>query len=362
MKINLKVKEIKSHLAALAKTINCSTVLPILEDFLVVVEEGFITFYATDLETTASYTQQFESKEPVKFCINAKKFMHFVNNALADDISIEVLKNNQLKLTTDGFSVKLLADDPSNYPVIRTVDSGVVMGLNYNILSEHIRLALMHVSSDDLRPAITGIYFSSLNGSLNIAATDAHSLYFNEIIKHNSDYPNFIMPAKSARIFMQVFKGQDFKIKVDGSYIQIYSAKSKLIFRVVDAKYPDYTTVIPTHDLNFFVKRKQLSAMLKLSAEYVNKSTNQLRFFVSMDNIELSGEDSDFQYGFDYSIPNYNRSRDFEKFDFAFNQKLLRKIVDSSKDEYIKFHHSTKSTASVVIDDKFLLMPLYIHE
>lgn len=104
-----------------------------------------------------------------------------------------------VEISSGKRKVKLEPDNPDNFPVTGIRNDGE----DFNLLMEFgeremgfLETALKFVSTDDLRPAMTGIYFSK-----DIVATDAHRLYWQEIepVAHP-----FILPAKTAKLLLLI--------------------------------------------------------------------------------------------------------------------------------------------------------------
>lgn len=109
------------------------------------------------------------------------------------------------------------------------------------------------ISDDDLRPAMTGIYFDKEN----VVATDAHRL--------------LIVPNK-------------------GSFKGIYQPESE---KLIDSKFPDYRVVIPeSADGIYMIEIDKLRCYLTaaINGQYSNQSTSQINLFYENDFIAVSSK------------------------------------------------------------------------
>lgn len=362
MIIPLNASKLRMIIGNLFQTVNASAVLPILESVLISVKEGKISYYVSDLENVMEYEEETEALGEIMFCIHSKSFIFFLRNAMEDKCTIDV-DDKKVKLSCGAFCVSFERGlyDVGNFPVRPVLDNVLIANFKYELLSTNISAALKFVSKDNLRPAMTGVYFHTDGLGLKIAATDAHSMYFDTVTPIKEKITPFILSSKSSRLFISNFKGQSFDLFQDKNYTTFKSKKITLICRNIDARYPDYKNVIVINDLNFYFKRKQLLSFLKISTEYVNRSSYMSKFEISQDKMESEGGDIDFSIEFNYTIPVYNASSEFSKFTFGVNIQFLKRIIEISKDEYVKINHSTLSTKSFIIDDKFLLMPLQLN-
>jgi len=361
MKIELNAKKLRVAIGNLCQVVNASTVLPILESILVTVRDKKITFMASDLESVIEYSEDSACTGSVEFCIGAKDFLFFLKNSIDDNCTIDVTEKI-IKLSCGDFVVKFANNEsPLNMPKVPVIDGDSKLNVKYDVLASKMLPAVRFVSKDYLRPAMTGVYFYKKDKQLKIAATDAHSLYYEDVIPFEKNIDSFILPHKSSLLFLSNFKGHDVSIFQDGNHIKFKNENVILTCRKIDSKYPEINAVISKYDLNFYVKRKQFISFLKLAIQYTNKSTNQIEFKVVKDKIMANGGDTDFGFGFEYNLPIYNPSVPIDVFSFAFNLKFVLKCLDLSKDEYVKINHSATATKSFTIDDRFLLMPLMMH-
>lgn len=363
MKIQLQAKQMKFVLGNLFQVVTNTSVLPILSMTVIEVKDKKVTFTVTDLETLLQYTMDTETNGEHKFCIESKLLSSFLKNAIEENCTLEINDKHKITLKSGVFSVRIQGNpnEIDNYPIMPVIKDAKTFNIEYATLFPHISAALKFVSNDDLRPSMTGVFFHTHDSKLNIAATDAHCLYWNTVCKMEQNIDAFILPQKSAYLFNLNFKNKMVSVFVSENHVTFKSDTTTLIARKIDAKYPDYKVVIPVNHQCFYMKRKQLVSLLKLSSIYTNRATYQICFQVINDTIKVYAEDIDFGIEFDYVVPIYNHTDKMADYTFAINLKFLKKTLELNKDEFIKISHTSISTKAIVIDDKFLLMPLMLN-
>lgn len=363
MKIQLQAKPMRTILENLFKVVNQTSVLPILSSVFIEVKDKKVQFTVTDLETTLQYVMDTETEGELKFCIESKLLISFLKNSTEDICTLEISDKHKFTLKSGLFSARIQGNpnDFNNTPITPVIENAKTFNVEHCTLSPKIMNALKFASRDYLRPALAGVFFEIENNKLTIAATDAHSLYWEEVCKIEQPIESFIIPGKSAQLFNSNFKDKMVSVFVNETHVAFKSDTTTLICRKIDSRYPAYKTVIPTTDQSFFMKRKQLISLIIMSTEYVNRATSMTKFKVSNDTIKASADDVDFGIEFDYTIPIYNSTNKTSKYEFAVNLKFLKRILDLNKDELIKVSHTSVHTKALVIDDKFLLMPLMLN-
>lgn len=345
----------------LFSAIRNTTVLPILETVMVrSIDNHTIEFSVSDLENSMIITSKNDTVgDAFAFCLHGTCLKKVLLNTLDPFVGFSPVKE-KVKITTGAFNLSYDTLLIENFPKAPVIENARSIVLDVKEIYTHLLHALKFVSHDDLRPSMTGVCLIDWKDELYVVSTDAHRLYFKSIMKTPDVLKGIkaIIPAKGISLFLQAFKKGAVQISITDNFIEFKNQEVSLISRLIDARYPDFWTVIPENELLFGMHRKQLSAFLKLASPFVNGWTNQIIFDVSMYGIKVSGGDADFDNELEYTMPIYNINMDFQPFQFAANLRLLQDIVLISKDEYCIISHSGTPTKAMIIDDFTLLMPL----
>jgi DNA polymerase-3 subunit beta len=140
-------------------------------------------------------------------------------------------------------------------------------------------------STDDLRhPAMIVLYVSPGG----IAATDAHRMIVKPgITGCHPDFTGCILPRDSFRYLLS-----GTIIDIGTEHIMIHGPnRSKVICRLIDAKYPDFKNVIPQKNpYHVSFERSSLIQVVTQALKTANKTTKQVAFKFT-DVCEVSGVD-----------------------------------------------------------------------
>jgi len=181
--------------------------------------------------------------------------------------------------------IKVTGDGAHNFPKIPMYNAGDTERQVGRFTAETMSMleeALCFVSKDDLRPALTGVYFEEKKGKKSmIVATDAHRMFFNKI---EPLHESFILPEKTAKILLSF--GGEWELTTDGDFHICFFREDglKIVTRTIDASFPDFRVVIPQGEPNvkLFADPSFLLKELKNAAKFANKTTKQV-------NIHLNG-------------------------------------------------------------------------
>ena len=128
----------------------------------------------------------------------------------------------------------------------------------------------------------------------------------------------------------------------------------EIVQRVVDARYPDYNSVIPeSNDIHVSFHKKELLSALSNCAKFGNKTSN--KFILQGD--QISSEDLDFS-------TKYSETLSVEPYDETlrgFNIKTTTEVINSYDSDIVKFSFSDSPSRAAIIEDGndlFLLMPV----
>lgn len=108
---------------------------------------------------------------------------------------------------------------------------------------EQLRAVVIGASSEETRYYLNGVFLHTDGGRLVLVATDGHIL-----VKSSTDVayagPGVIISKETVELVVRLFKvGAAFA--TDGNVIEISSDATRLVSKLIDGSFPDYTRVIP---------------------------------------------------------------------------------------------------------------------
>jgi len=371
MKFIVSSSQLLKQLQHINGVINANTVLPILEDFLFEVEAGKLTVVATDLETVMRIQMDIEARESGKVCIPAKILMDSLKNIPDQPLTFTIDKNFGIEITSDNGKYKVMGENPDNFPKEPTADDTTSFTMPSGALVTAINKTLFAVSNDDLRPAMTGVYFELDKEFIQFVATDAHRLVRykrTDVSCPRAD--SFIVPRKPLNLLKSALPDSDDEITVsyNSNHLFVKHGTTQMSCRLIDARFPDYKVVIPTDNPYRLVLDKSLfqSALRRISV-FSNKSTNQVALNISGSELQLAAQDVDFSFeGNERMKCQY----DGEDLTIAFNARFLIEMLNAADSSEVKIELSTPTKAGILKpteaedgeDLLMLVMPLMLNQ
>lgn len=370
MKFIVSSNALLKQLQQISGVINANTVLPILEDFLFEIEGKKLNIVSTDLETVMRVQMDIESKENGKICIPARILMDSLKNIPDQPLTFNIDKNFGVEITSDNGKYKVMGENPDNFPKEPAAGDANSFTINSSALLNGVNKTLFAVSNDDLRPAMTGVYFELQKDSAQFVSTDAHRLIKykrKEVACPRSD--NFIVPKKPLSLLKNLLPDNDDELTIsyNSNHLFVKHNATQLSCRLIDARFPDYKVVIPNNNpYKLTVSRSDFQSALRRISIFSNKSTNQVVLSINGSQLQLAAQDVDFSFeGNETMTCQY----DGEDLQIAFNAKFLIELLNASDSDDVTMELSSPNKAGIIKPNEqdeneellMLVMPLMLN-
>jgi DNA polymerase-3 subunit beta len=371
MKFIVSASALLKQLQQINGVINANTVLPILEDFLFEIEKNRLTVVATDLETVMKIHMDIEAKDSGKVCIPAKILMDSLKNLPEQPLTFNIDKNFSIEITSDNGKYKVMGENPDNFPKEPSADTTTGFTMTSSALLTAINKTLFAVSNDDLRPAMTGVFFELDKKGLTAVATDAHRLVkYKRTDVSCPKADNFIVPRKPLNLLKSALPDNEDELKIsyNSNHLFVDHGSTQMVCRLIDARFPDYKVVIPgDNPYKMNVTRSDFQSALRRVSIFSNKSTNQVALNISGSELQLTAQDVDFSFeGNERMKCQY----DGEDMQIAFNARFLIEMLSATDSEEVRMELSTPTKAGIIKPQEqgenedllMLVMPLMLNQ
>jgi DNA polymerase-3 subunit beta len=371
MKFIVSSSALLKQLQQISGVINANTVLPILEDFLFEVEKNKLTVVATDLETVMRVQLDIEAKDTGKICIPARILMDSLKNIPDQPLTFNIDKNFGIEITSDNGKYKVMGENPDNFPKEPSPDDTTSFTMTSSALLTAINKTLFAVSNDDLRPAMTGVFFELDKKGIQFVATDAHRLVrYKRTDSKSPKNDSFIVPRKPLNLLKAALPDNDDEITLsyNSNHLFVKHGTTQMSCRLIDARFPDYKVVIPTDNpYKLTVNKNDFQSALRRVSVFSNKSTNQVALMIAGSELELKAQDVDFSFEGDERM---KCRYDGEDLTIAFNAKFLIEMLNAANGDEVKIELSTPTKAGILKpteqeegeDLLMLVMPLMLNQ
>lgn len=374
MRFTLSSTALSSKLFALAKVINSKNSLSILADFIFRTEGNVLYLTASDGENTLSTSLELaECDADESFAIENHNLLEAVKSFSEQPLTFDVNKNDlNVKIIYQNGQFSLPIENADEFPQTQSVsDSAVSIDISSALLAENISRSVFATAQDELRPVMNGIYFDITPECLTIVATDGHKLVRNKLFDiSNPTTSSFILAKKPANILKNMLAkdGSMVNIKFDDRNAEISFSGNKLVCRLIEGRYPNYSSVIPQNNPNSLqIDRESLLSALKRVQPFASDSSNLIRFHIEGRVLQLDAEDFDFS-----KTATEKMSCEYEgqTMSIGFKGSAFIEILNNFDSQEVVILLSDPSRAGIVVpaqqpenqDVLMLMMPMLINE
>ncbi len=371
MKLTASSSELLKHLNVAAGAIGGTTVLPILEDFLFSVKKKVLTISASDLETSISTRTEVIADEDFDIAIPGKIMLDTLKALPTQPVTISVDPDTHgVDITSSYGKYHMAGEDAADYPSFPSDEGVSTVSVQGSVLVSAIEKTVFAASTDELRPAMTGVYFQIEKSKLTCVATDAHKLVrFTTNQLKGDAVASFIVPRKTLNLLKNVVPSdQNVQVAFNKGHAFFTWGDVRIISRLIDAKFPDYNAIVPVNNTDQLqIQRKDLFSSLKRISIFSNKTTNQVFLALRPTEVTIRTQDIDFQNEANETLAcNYSGTDNLE---IAFNAKFLTEILSVMDSDEIKLSMNgafkpvilTEATPKAEYDLMMLVMPVMIY-
>ncbi|WP_020532942.1 DNA polymerase III subunit beta [Flexithrix dorotheae] len=371
MKFIVSTSALLKQISAISGVIPSNPIVPILENFLFEIKDGKLSITASDLQTSIITQINVEAEEDGSVAIPAKMLAETLRNLPEQPVTFTIdFESYSVEISSDNGRYKLAGENATDFPKVPELGRSESIEIPTSVMTEAIAYTLFATSNDEMKPAMNGVYFNITETQANFVSSDSHRLIRYRRTDLKSDFETAIIIHKKALTLLKASLPSDdtpLTLEFNSSNAIFSFGEIKLICRLIDERFPDYENVIPLNNDNMVtMDRGELLSTLKRIVIYANKSTNQVRFKITGNEIQVSAEDLDFSNEASERLFCDHEGQDIE---IGFNAKFLIEILNNLYSEKVTFQLSEPSSAGLIVpvdvdqneDILMLVMPIMLH-
>ncbi len=331
--------------------------------------EGVLELTATDMSIAVTEKIHTQVVQGWSFTVSAHMLFDIVRK-LDDnhEITLEITSDNPMLLKiTSGKSNFFLSTLPaSDFPVIDSDDFNCKFSIDSSKLRELIDKTKFAICNENTRYNLNGMHLH-FDKCLHAVTTDGHRLCIVSVnIEEDlSSLPSVIVSKKMVnemRKIIDEFKGE-IHLSISPRKIQVESNDIKLISKLIDAKFPDYTGLIP-QDNKFRVEAdtKLFAKAIDRVSTITDEKSRGIKLCIENNTIIFSAS-SEFGGSSEELIQVESNITD--KLTIGFNARYLLEGMMAIKGEKVILSIKD-SFSSILVEDssdksfKYILMPMRV--
>ncbi len=300
-------------LEAVGAVVPTNPAVPILENVLFSLDRsGTLTLRASDLQTTLIGRLFVEAPTGTSGAVALPyKLLRGLLHALAEQpVTISVNSDNfSANVLTDNGLYHISGENPIDFPKLPAFGAQIETRINSSTLAEAISAVASCCSTDDLRPAMTGMFWEFAEDGHVFVATDSHCLARLRVrytpgetaptregpAKADGKPISVIVPHKALKLIHAVLPvNEPVAIDLSDSQIRLAIGFVTVYARLIDERFPDFEFAIPTDNpISVHIGRQDLQQALSRVLLLANKSTGTVSLGI---NGKMSIEAQDLNY------------------------------------------------------------------
>ncbi|MBD5371689.1 MAG: DNA polymerase III subunit beta [Bacteroides sp.] len=299
MKFNVPGKALQTQLQAVSKVINSKNTMGILDNFLLRVKDDVLTILGGDQEMQMTATLEiFDVDGEGAIAIGAKRLLEVVkeisNQPLTFDIDTDT---GDVDLRFNNGHFNFMGLDATEYPPRAKNDpSAVEIKIPGDILAEGLETTIYGVSTEIIRPVMTGILIDIEPERMTCVSSDTRKLVKFETTKVVTGIEtSFILPAKAANVLKGLIdKDEEVTVTQDSKSATFTFGTYELFTRLIKGNYPLYRRVFPKNNpFRLVVSREGLLKAVRRCALFANQASSLIKFRIRPSEIQLNSQDLD---------------------------------------------------------------------
>ncbi|NVJ85044.1 MAG: DNA polymerase III subunit beta [Algoriphagus sp.] len=371
MKFIVSSSALLKQLSAINGVVTTNPVVPILENFLFEIKDSVLTITASDLQTSMITEIHVEAKEDGNIAVPARILIDTLKNLPEQPVTFSIDHDTYaVEISSDNGRYRLAGENATDFPKIPTVNNPTSVDMSTEVLASAISNTIFATSSDELRPAMTGVYINLSDTNTTFVATDGHRLVrYRRVDVASSSPASLIIPRKALNLLKSTLPSENISVTVEFNQSNAYFkfGQIKMICRLIDERFPDYENVIPVDNPNIMtIDRQDLLSSLRRIAIYANKTTHQVRLKLTGSELLISAEDLDFS---NEANERLSCEHDGEDIEIGFNAKFLVEMLSNLNSKEVSLKFSAPNRAGLILpaeqdeneDILMLVMPVMLN-
>lgn len=375
VEVSTTTTELKRALRIISKVIKIGQIVPIVEYVYFHVEFGVLTVTGGDLGVRIS-RKIFIRNDFVKadFLIPFPQLWQLLAVIPAGEITVIYSEDIQKVTIKAEDSVFTIHSTYSylEYPAAPKCKFTKAFNLEGADVEEGLTISQRSTSNDDLRPAMTGVFFDSSENYLQMVATDGHVLSVYETKTEILDpAESFIVSTDTIKAVLATPHLLKYGVLVyyAENYVKFEIAETEIVARRITERYPDWKSAIskdPQYTIHLNIET--LVKKLAIAAVFSNQTTNEIEFLFKGRKVELKTEDMDYlSESSQYLELGGEETEELNHFRIGFNGKFMRKQFKPffgltraefwAANRHALFYPQTKNARSF----KILIMPVMLN-
>jgi DNA polymerase-3 subunit beta len=360
MKFKIDKDHFANGLTVVNNIVGNRAAMPILNNVLIEAEGETVAFTATNLDTTIRVRVKATVNTGGSITLPAKKLLAIVSAFPEKEVTVEIVGQNSVKITSGSSVFKLMGIATDSFPRLATFSSKSNFALLQKDLAGLISKVDYAQSSDENRFMLNGVYFNFEEGKLSLVATDGRRLAIvGAGISETGQTGSLILPAKAVKELRSRLSENSGEVKISFDerlvlfVIEVTEERSKsgfveniqILSKMVEGVYPNYRQVVPKETAyRIEIERASFADSVRRAELVTGDKNSWVKLKIGNNQVEVTASsaelgEADEKIEVKYEGPEVN---------IAFNPRYLLDPLDALKNDVVAFEFKDEMSPGVL--------------
>lgn len=298
MKFNILRDEFYEALQRVVSVIPQRSTITMTQNILFTARGNNLELTTTDLEITMISNVNADVEVEGSLAVPGRLIHDIVRELPNVSLTFESDANNRSQLKSEFGQYKIGGENPAEFPQQPSLTAIQEITLPNDVLKRLIEKSIFACSKDELRPALTGVFFEVGDNSIQTVSTDGHRLamlkYENDALP--GDEYKAIISVRALNFVLRGLTPEGVSVLTFGEkHARIYMDNTQLYARLIEESYVDYNRVIPAEtNYELTIDNANLLASVKRVSLFSNPINAQVVLKLDANSIEVQAEDMDY--------------------------------------------------------------------
>ena len=297
MNFSISRSEFYKTLQKVIGVVPSRSTLQILTNILIYSEAGKLRLMGTDLELTMLASVDADITTEGGIAVPAKILNDILKELPDETLNFEIDNNHRITLKSSIGEYKISGESQNEFPDVPNIEAANSMTIDAATMKRLVSLTVFAASSDELRPALTGVLFHLSGENAKMVATDGHRLAYltNNTLSYEHGEAKVIFPTKALTYLVKLLEETEgFELSFNNNHAQFNLGETQIYTKLINEDYPDYEHALPKgNQKELVVNSAEIIASVKRTSLFSSQITNQIRLSLQNNKIDISAEDVD---------------------------------------------------------------------
>lgn len=300
MFIQIPRDDLVSCLQTVSRAVPTRSVIPSLAGVLLEAIDGVLRVTGNDLEISITAETACLVREPGEAVIPARLLTEAVRRSPEESVSLQLIpERNVVQLVSGMMQMDILTLSAEEFPETASFHSEHEYTIPQVVVKNMIRQIDFAISSEDLRPVLTGAHWSFAADELRMTALDGYRLAsrWSRLPLSGAQPAQVVVPAKALRELIRLLQDDqtELAVQIGSTFVSFQFSNTRLVSRLLEGQFPNTDQFMPkSYQTRVVLNATHLLAAIERAA-LVSKegAMGSVKLTVERDKMAVSAQSMD---------------------------------------------------------------------